>query len=238
MPKPKLTRMLRDLHQLRVDVQAELLRMQLESPEQLAALCVESFEDGFTTGMNRVKRSGPEPAPKKLAKAKARKRKAKKAASPNPKREALRIHRKIREQLVEVLGDKELDRARLVKRTGLAPELITQCLTKERGVWFVTTPGHRWRVKPGAVKHQAKLSKTRQKSRKAVAHGQRPTMRDLVSGVMGKDVMSPGGIVERLQAKGEMPESRDPKQYINYTLCHYTDRFKRVSRGKYQVVNA
>ncbi len=233
----KLAKMLRELHQLRVDVQAELIRLQLESPEQLAALCVESFEDGFTTGMNRkVEPTKTKAEPRKRTKAKAKPRKkAKKAANPNPKREAARIHRKIRDQLVEVLGDKELDRARLVKRTELAPELITQCLVKERGVWFVTTPGHRWRVKPGAVNRQTKLDMTRRKSRTAVAHGQRPTMKDLVSGVMGKDVMSPGGIVERLQAKGEMPESSNPKQYINYTLCHYKETFKRVGRGKYQV---
>lgn len=74
--------------------------------------------------------------------------------------------------------------------------------------------------------------------RRAVARGDRPPMKEAMVTVMG----GPGGkpfdaasIVEGLEKRGWMPQSKDPQQYISYMLSSNKDTFERVGRGQYTV---
>jgi len=229
----KLTKMLRDFHTLRTDIRGELARLQLESPEQIAALCTEAFEEGFTVGIKRGDQAPAEAPPKPRKKRRKSRAKRKAQARPDPKKAALRIHRKVRDTIVETLGVKSLTRGQIAEKSGLDPELVSQCIHREKGTLFVGTPGHRWKVDPKAQK--SALDKRRQQGRKAVATGERPTFRDAIAKVMGRKVMRPQQVMELLVAADTMPESKNPMHYVNYTLCHYKDTFQRVSRGKYRV---
>jgi hypothetical protein len=222
---PKLTKKLRDFHTLGMEIKAELAQLQIESPEQLAALCVESFEDGFTTGLTRggIKTKDPKtPPPKKRRK----KRKI------SPKLAALNLHRKVRKQIIETLGERSMSRGQLEEATGLDAKTISACIQKEKGRWFIATPGHRWRVNPEHQRSEKKLRKTRQKARKAVANGDRMVFKAIIAKVMGKKTMGPKGVLEALKAKGaDLPESKNLLNYVNYTLAQHTDVFERIGRG-------
>lgn len=74
--------------------------------------------------------------------------------------------------------------------------------------------------------------------RRAVARGDRPPMKEAMVTVMG----GPGGkpfdaasIVEGLEKRGWMPQSKDPQQYISYMLSSNKDTFERIGRGQYTV---
>jgi hypothetical protein len=235
---PNIVKLLRDYQQLKLEIDAEIHRLQLPpgtTAEQLAGLVTTAYEDGFTTGMNRKRgrKPGIKSKPPK-SKPPAKKKKKRKL---NPKLAALNLHRKVRRQIIETLGDRSLSRGQLVEQTGLDAETIHTCVQKEKGRWFITTPGYRWRVNP---KHQAseeKLRKTRQKARKAVADGARPSFKRVIAKIMGKRTMGPKGVLDALKAgdPADIPESKNLLNYVNYTLCQYPETFERVGRGQYQV---
>jgi hypothetical protein len=101
-------------------------------------------------------------------------------------------------------------------------------------------------AKPAAKKKVAKKTakKTAKKAkgsaaaaagRRAVARGDRPTLKEAMAKVMGSKVMSAGEIADGLEAKGWLPNSKDPRTYCLYTLSDNKDVFERVERGRYKV---
>lgn len=236
---PKLTTKLRDFHTLGLEIRTELANRQL-TPTEVAALCVEAYEDGFMAGLRRggAKSKAPtEVAPEaKGVKAKPPKKKKKKRKI-SPKLAALNLHRKVCKQIVEAMGERSMSRGKLEEITGLDAETISTCIQKEKGRWFVATPGHRWKVNPEHQMSEAKLRKTRQKARKAVANGDREPFKRVVAKVMGKKVMGPKHVLDALAERdpASLPESKNLLNYINYTLAQHEDMFERIGRGQYRV---
>lgn len=70
--------------------------------------------------------------------------------------------------------------------------------------------------------------------RRAVASGERPTIRDSILQVLGDRVMNADEIIEGLQVRGLMPHSKKPKQYIQYVISDNKDVFERAGWGKYR----
>lgn len=225
---PKITKMLRDLHTLRSEIRTELARIQFESPEQLAALCVESYEDGFTAGMNRggLKSKPPKDVPEAgPVKSKPTKKKRKRKRKISPGLAALNLHRKVRGKIVKALKKRSMSRGQLVEATGLDPELISECIQKEKGKWFLPTPGHRWMLHPDMAAEAMGTGERRGSTFKAV-----------IAGVMKRGkTHSPQEILALLQAEGVAPDSKDPLSYVNHTLYRYQDMFERLGRGRYTV---
>jgi hypothetical protein len=221
---PKLSTKLRDLHTLRLEVQAEIHQLQIDNPEQLAALCVEAFEDGFTLGMDRRRR-----APKGGIKAKPPKGKRRKKPGPkprkkaDPKRAARNLQERTKRAIVKVLGNRSLTRGQIAEQSGIDPEMVSACLHKAKGTTFVETKGHRWKVNP--------KNPTKGKGR----NGQ-PLFKNVVAKAMGKRTMSAPEVAEMLAAKGLMPESKRPAHYVSVTLTTASDTFERVEKGRYRVI--
>ena len=89
-----------------------------------------------------------------------------------------------------------------------------------------------------APKRGAKKSNNRAtQGRRDVAKGLRPSLKDSMTQVMGSKVMNASDVYEGLKAKGWLPNSNDPRQYISYSLSSFKDRFERIEgkRGYYRV---
>lgn len=71
--------------------------------------------------------------------------------------------------------------------------------------------------------------------RRAVARGDRPTLKEAIQEVLGKSTLGAGEVLTRLTQRGWAPNSTDPQQYISYMLSSNNDVFDRVSRGLYRV---
>lgn len=74
--------------------------------------------------------------------------------------------------------------------------------------------------------------------RRAVARGDRPSLKHAIVQVMGTDVCNAEEVYKRVAAKGWLPSASDPKQYIGYTLSSQKEVFDRVpakGRGFYRV---
>ena len=71
--------------------------------------------------------------------------------------------------------------------------------------------------------------------RRAVARGDRPTMKEAIATVMGKSAMGSADIVSGLEKKGWLPNAQDPQQYVSYLLSSNKDVFERLERGLYKV---
>ena len=216
---PRLTKMLRDLHTLRMEVDTEIARLGLPpgtTPEQLAALTTEAYEEGFTTGMNRKR--GRKPGTKKAKKPGPKPRKV-----ADPKKATRNLHDRTRRAVLKTLGNKALTRGQISEQSGIDPEMVSTCLHKSRGV-FSQTAGHRWR----AVNPERASTKTKD--------GAKRPFKEVVAEVMGKRTMCAGEVVEALQAKGLLPDSTQPEHYLSSTMAFHKDTFERVSRGQYRVI--
>lgn len=76
------------------------------------------------------------------------------------------------------------------------------------------------------------------KGRRAVARGERPSLKDGMVQVMGSETCNAEEVAERLAKKGWTPDAKDPKQYIGYMLSSTKTHFERVpakGRGFYRV---
>ena len=72
--------------------------------------------------------------------------------------------------------------------------------------------------------------------RRAVARGDRPVLKEAMKTVMGDKVMAAQDIVDGLKAKGWLPNAKDPRTYISFTLSAQKDAFERTEkRGYYRV---
>ncbi len=74
--------------------------------------------------------------------------------------------------------------------------------------------------------------------RRAVARGDRPSIKQAIVQVMGTDVCNAEEVYKRVEAKGWLPSASDPKVYIGYTLSSQKEIFDRVpakGRGFYRV---
>jgi len=92
------------------------------------------------------------------------------------------------------------------------------------------------KAKPAkAAKKSAKGNSAAAEGRRAVARGDRPTIREAVARVMGTKVMGSADIVAGLTKKGWLPGAKDPRTYCLYTLSDNKDVFERVERGRYKV---
>jgi len=225
---PKLTKMLRDLHTLRLEIDAEIARQGLPpgtTPEQLAALTTEAYEEGFTTGMNRKRGRKPGLKSKPIPKSRKRRKPGPKPKAKDlSKKEARNLHDRTRRAIIKTLGNKALTRGQIAEKSGLDPELVSTCIHSSRGV-FVQTAGHRWRV---ANVEPARPPKDAPKK-------ERKPFKQVVAEVMGKRTMSAPEVVEALQAKGRMPKSKRPVHYLHVTLANHQDTFERVEKGRYRV---
>jgi len=77
------------------------------------------------------------------------------------------------------------------------------------------------------------------KGRRAVATGERPTLKGSMVLVMGKKTMNAQGVVDALAEKKWLPASDDHRQYISFMLSNNCpDTFSRTEkRGFYRVAN-
>ena len=75
------------------------------------------------------------------------------------------------------------------------------------------------------------------RGRDAVARGDRPVLKQAMVVVMGKRAMSSIEVVEALKARGWLPSTSDPRQYVSYMLSANTpETFERTDkRGVYRV---
>jgi len=74
--------------------------------------------------------------------------------------------------------------------------------------------------------------------RRAQASGARPKFKDALAIVMGADVCNATDILERLKAQNWVPDSNEPRAYIQYALSATKDAFEKVpakGRGFYRV---
>lgn len=71
--------------------------------------------------------------------------------------------------------------------------------------------------------------------RRAVAEGDRPPVKEAMATVMGDRAMRSPEIVAALEARGWLPNSENPQQYISFMLSSSIDVFERVERGVYRV---
>lgn len=92
------------------------------------------------------------------------------------------------------------------------------------------------------AKKAAKSPKNRAaEGRRAVLAGERPTLKDAMKTVMGKNVMNSQEVYDALKAKGWLPNSNEPKNYIGYSLSSMKTDFERVpdkGRGFYRAKSA
>ncbi len=77
--------------------------------------------------------------------------------------------------------------------------------------------------KPKAAKAKAAPKKSASVSRAAqgrreVASGKRPPIKEVISKVLGKRVLHANEVYEAIKAKGQLPNSGDPRAYIGYLL--------------------
>jgi len=102
-------------------------------------------------------------------------------------------------------------------------------------------PGPKPKAKKAAAKprkkatNKSKNNSAAAEGRRAVARGDRPTLKEGMARVMGSKVMDAGEILEGLKAKGWTPNSKDPRTHCLYTLSDNKDVFERVERGRYKV---
>lgn len=87
-------------------------------------------------------------------------------------------------------------------------------------------------AKKAAAANSAKISRTR----KAVADGKLPPLKERIRQVMGSKEMEVKEIIVELDKKGWLPESKDNSTYMSYMLSSSKEDFERVSRGKYKVI--
>jgi hypothetical protein len=92
--------------------------------------------------------------------------------------------------------------------------------------------------KPGPkprLTEKAEAEQIRVKNRQEIKAGLRPPVKEAMLKVMGTKSMKGKEIYKALEAKGWLPNSRDPKSYIFNMLSECPELFERVSRGLYQV---
>ncbi|MFA5054042.1 MAG: hypothetical protein WC565_08275, partial [Parcubacteria group bacterium] len=74
------------------------------------------------------------------------------------------------------------------------------------------------------------------KTRKPRAGGL--SLKDKIKSVMGRSILNAGEVLERLEEKGLMPESNNPRQYVSMVLSSCHEMFERATskgRGYYRV---
>ena len=84
-----------------------------------------------------------------------------------------------------------------------------------------------------------KAAKAPKKTRAPRANGEKLTFKDKIRIVMGRQVMSAGEVVGKLEEKGWLPESNNPQQYVSTVLGSTKDMFERVpekGRGYYRAM--
>lgn len=108
------------------------------------------------------------------------------------------------------------------------------------------------RGRPAKAKAETTASRPKKKAeggsravegRRAVARGERPTIKDAIIQVIGGDVCNAIEVYERLHAKGWLPNATEPRQYISFVLSSTKSKdgkpvFERVQgkgRGYYRV---
>ena len=89
-----------------------------------------------------------------------------------------------------------------------------------------------------AKKVQTELGKTISESRKAVADGSLPPLKDRLKIVMGAGEVSIKTIVDALSAKNWAPKSKSLGTYISFMLGSHPETFERVRRGVYKVISS
>lgn len=90
-------------------------------------------------------------------------------------------------------------------------------------------------AKKAAKKTAAAKASNAAEGRRAVARGDRPTMREAMAIVIGSGQMEAAEIVEGLKKRNWMPNAEDPQQYVSYMLASNKPTFERISRGVYKV---
>ncbi len=82
---------------------------------------------------------------------------------------------------------------------------------------------------------KAPKAKTATKGRPKGQQKSRPPLAEAMAQVMGAETMGAGKIFGELKKKGWLPNSKDPRSYIQGSLSTRRDQFERVARGLYRV---
>lgn len=92
-------------------------------------------------------------------------------------------------------------------------------------------------VKPKAKKTAQATAQVTKKQPAASKGASLPPLKKAMLMVMGEETMTSGEIVEALEAKGWLPASKDPRQYVSFMLSSNTPEvFERTEkRGQYRV---
>lgn len=131
-----------------------------------------------------------------------------------------------------IVAQKELDTAQILL-TQFEQVLTAASATVEQNLRQGRTQGQT----QGRTQGRAQNSNpSAAEGRRAVARGDRPVLKDAMEQVMGRHEMSADEVILGLQAKGWLPNSGNPKQYISYMLSSTKDVFEPVRRGIYRVL--
>jgi hypothetical protein len=71
--------------------------------------------------------------------------------------------------------------------------------------------------------------------RRAVARGDRPTMKEAIATVIGKATMGAAEVVEGLEKRDWVPNAAKIQQYVSFLLSNNKDVFERIGHGQYKV---
>lgn len=97
-------------------------------------------------------------------------------------------------------------------------------------------------AKPKAVKStKSKVAPKASAAKKAGASTDAsgvPPLRERIISVMGSESLSIKEVMDRLDQKGLMPDTKSPRAYISMMLSSNKDHFTSVSRGVYKVKTA
>lgn len=116
----------------------------------------------------------------------------------------------------------------------------------------VTPPRHKKQRRAAKKKPPIKVSSAARdratQGRRAVARGQRPSLKEAILTVMGDKTLHASDVHDALAAKGWLPDAADPRTYIGHVLSTLSDpqsegdyAFERVTekgRGYYRAASA
>lgn len=93
--------------------------------------------------------------------------------------------------------------------------------------------------KKGSKKASKATTNAAAEGRRAVARGDRPPLKNaLEQAMLTKGDFKVDEAIKELTAKGWMPNTKNPREYIGYVLSSNGDLFERVSWGVYRVIKA
>jgi len=125
--------------------------------------------------------------------------------------------------------------AQAATRPGPKPKVKAAKVVKVKG-----RPGPKPRANAAAPKRRNQVTNAAT-GRREVLDNMRPKLKDAITQILRKDTMNASMIYEKLNAKGWLPNSSEPRVYIAQFLSATKDAFEKVpskGRGFYRAIAA